>query len=69
MIDWQEIAAGLCAGLGELDGVVAALLLEQPWLLALVCLWCGLWVVEFLGVLTRLGSQPLVSGRLWRRRG
>ena len=67
MIDWQGIAAGLCAGLGELGGAAAALLLEQPWLLSLVCLWCGFWMVEFLGVLLRLGSQPLVFGRLWRR--
>lgn len=69
MISWREIVAGLYAGLGELGGELASAVQQQPWLLALASLWCGFWMVEFLAALTRLGSQPLVSGRLWRRAG
>lgn len=61
-----EIASGLQAALYELGGLVGAVLMGmEPWLLALVCLFCGAWLVQ---LLDRLVQAPLFGWlRLLRR--
>lgn len=48
-MDLAEILFGLRAALQEMDGVLRGLPREmEPWVLVLVCLFCGAWMVQFL---------------------
>ena len=61
-----EIMSGLQAALYELGGLLGALVTGmEPWLLVLVCLFSGAWLVQFLD---RLVQAPLFGWlRLLRR--
>ena len=54
-IEWTEIAAGMAAALhGLAHGLWALLGNAEPWVLALICIFCGAWMVQFLDRLTQV---------------
>ena len=67
-MDPAEIVSGFRAAMHDLGDVLRALLLGmEPWLVVLVCLFCGAWIVQFLDRLTRIpcfGWLRLLR-RLW----
>ena len=65
-VDLAEIVSGMRAALYELGDVLWTLLMGlEPWVLVLVCLFCGAWMVQFLD---RLVQVPLFGWlRLLRR--
>ena len=67
-VDWVEIAAGMAGAWRSIaDALRAFLANAEPWVLALVCLFCGAWMVQLLDRLTRValfGWLRLLR-RLW----
>ena len=60
------IASGFRSALHDLGEVLRALLTGmEPWMLVLVCLFCGAWIVQFL---ERLTHVPLFGWLRWLRR-
>ena len=60
------IASGFRSALDDLGEVLRTLLTGmEPWMLVLVCLFCGAWIVQFL---ERLTQVPLFGWLRWLRR-
>ena len=65
-IDWREIAAGFGGTLQNLGDILSALLKGmEPWVLVLICLFCGAWLVQ---LLDRLMHLALFGWLRWVRR-
>ena len=67
-IDWVEIGLGLRGTLHDLGDTLHAVVTGMdPWVLVLICVFCGAWLVQFLDRLTHLtlfGWLRLIR-RLW----
>ena len=49
MVDWAEIVSGFRGALQDLGGHLWVLLMDmEPWVLVLLCLTCGAWLVQLL---------------------
>ena len=67
-VDWVEIAAGMAGAWRSLaDGVWMWLGSAEPWVLGLVCLFCGAWMVQLLDRLTHVAVFGWIRWlrRLW----
>ncbi|MDE0206651.1 MAG: GIY-YIG nuclease family protein [Candidatus Tectomicrobia bacterium] len=65
-IDLQEIAVGFGGALQDLGDILSALLAGmEPWVLVLICLFWGAWLVQLMDRLTRLA---LFGWLCWLRR-
>ena len=62
MLDWQEIVTGFAGALEDIGGTLTAV---DPWLLVLIGLFCGAWMVQFLD---RLMNVLLFGWLRWLRR-
>ena len=65
-VDWGEIVTGFRGALQGLGGFLWTLVLDmEPWLLVLICLFCGAWMVQ---ILDRLMHVVLFGWLRWLRR-
>ena len=67
-VDWMEIAVGMAGAWRSLaDGLWALLASAESWVLGLVCVFCGAWVVQLLDRLTHVALFGWVGWlrRLW----
>ena len=65
-IDWTEIADGMAGTLHDLGDILWPIVTGmEPWVLVLICLFCGAWMVQFLD---RLMNVLLFGWLRWLRR-
>ena len=67
-IDWGEIVFGFGGAMHGFGDLLWSLLTDmEPWLLVLICLYCGAWVVQFLDRLMQVALFGWIRllRRLW----
>ena len=67
-IDWAEIASGFRGALHDLGELFRVMLMDmEPWLVVVICLYCGAWLVQFLDRLMQVALFGWIRllRRLW----